>query len=121
MQVVREALDRPPNIELKGDTDLVTDTDKASEKKCLSVIRNAFPEHAVLGEEGGISGDAATGYLWCIDPLDGTTNFAHGYPSFATSVGVLHNGVPVAGCVVEFAGGALRSLLFMGLQLTGQG
>jgi Inositol monophosphatase family len=42
----------------------------------------------------------------CIDPLDGTTNFAHGYPSFATSVGVLHDGVPVAGVVIEFTGGA---------------
>ena len=47
-----------------------------------------FPDHALLGEEGGVvEGDPGSDWLWCIDPLDGTTNFAHGYPSFATSIG----------------------------------
>ena len=50
------------------------------------VLREAFPDHALLGEEGGVSGNTASEYLWCIDPLDGTTNFSHSYPSFATSV-----------------------------------
>lgn len=69
------------------------------------VLRESFPEHAVLGEEGGVSGDPRSGYLWCVDPLDGTTNFAHGYPSFAVSVGVLRRATPVAGVVIEFGGG----------------
>lgn len=103
--VVRDALDSPPNITFKGATDLVTDTDKAAEEACLAVVRAAYPEHAVLGEEGGVTGDPATGYLWCIDPLDGTTNFAHGYPAFACSVGVMRHSTPVAACVVEFGGG----------------
>ena len=46
----------------------------------LEVVRAAFPGHAVLGEEGGVSGDVTSDYLWCIDPLDGTTNFTHSYP-----------------------------------------
>ena len=50
------------------------------------VLREAFPEHALLGEEGGVEGDTSSPYLWCIDPLDGTTNFAHSYPCFAVSV-----------------------------------
>ncbi len=85
----------------------MTETDKAAEEACLAVVRKAFGDsHAILGEEGGLSGDPSSDYLWCIDPLDGTTNFAHGYPSFAVSVGVLRHAMPVAACVVEFAGWA---------------
>lgn len=69
------------------------------------VIQDSFPNHAILGEEGGVRGDTSSEYLWCVDPLDGTTNFAHGYPSFAVSVAVLRHTLPVAACVVEFAGG----------------
>ena len=50
------------------------------------VITEAFPEHQILGEEGGLSGGTESNYLWCVDPLDGTTNFAHGYPNFGVSV-----------------------------------
>ena len=67
-QVVQAALGKPLNIEYKGATDLVTDTDKASERACLEVIRGRFGGHALLGEEGGVEGDTASGYLWCIDP-----------------------------------------------------
>lgn len=104
-QVVRAALDKPRTITFKGATDLVTETDGASEAAVLDVLRGAYPGHAILGEEGGVSGDTASDYLWCVDPLDGTTNFAHGYPSFAVSVAVLRRAVPVAGVVIEFAGG----------------
>lgn len=82
-QVVTAALDKPREIKLKGALDLVTATDEASEAAILSVLRQHFPTHAVLGEEGGVSGDPKEGYLWCVDPLDGTTNFAHQFPSFA--------------------------------------
>ena len=71
----------------------------------MQVLRAAFPDHALLGEEGGISGDTSSDYLWCIDPLDGTTNYAHKYPSFGVSVEVLEKAEAVAGVVVEFAGG----------------
>ena len=56
-------------------------TDKGSEAAVLAVVQAAFPGHAVLGEEGGVSGDVSSDYLWCIDPLDGTTNFTHSYPA----------------------------------------
>ncbi|KAG2449231.1 hypothetical protein HYH02_005977 [Chlamydomonas schloesseri] len=104
-EVVREALDRPRSISFKGATDLVTETDKASEEAVLAVLRKHYPRHALLGEEGGVSGDTDSSYLWCVDPLDGTTNFAHNYPAFAVSVGVVRGVTPVAGCVVEFTGG----------------
>nr|XP_043606047.1 phosphatase IMPL1, chloroplastic [Erigeron canadensis] len=106
-QVVMEAVSKPRNISYKGLTDLVTDTDKMSEAAILSVVRKNFPDHLILGEEGGVIGDSSSDYLWCIDPLDGTTNFAHGYPSFAVSVGVLFKGKPAAAAVVEFVGGAM--------------
>lgn len=106
-KVISEALDKPRNIKSKGSIgDIVTDTDKASEAACVAVIHGAFPEHAILGEEGGvITGDTQSEYLWCIDPLDGTCNFAHNYPGFCCSIGVLRHSTPVAGCVIEFVGG----------------
>eukprot|EP00244_Chara_vulgaris_P014079 TRINITY_DN858_c0_g3_i1.p1 TRINITY_DN858_c0_g3~~TRINITY_DN858_c0_g3_i1.p1 ORF type:complete len:372 (+),score=64.82 TRINITY_DN858_c0_g3_i1:156-1118(+) len=105
-EVVMEAIDKPRNIAYKGgSTDLVTDTDKKCEEAILGVLRETFPDHLLLGEEGGVSGDSASEYLWCIDPLDGTTNFAHRYPSFGVSIAVLRRGRPVAACVVEFSGG----------------
>ncbi|XP_075505309.1 phosphatase IMPL1, chloroplastic isoform X1 [Primulina tabacum] len=104
-QVVMDAVNKPRNITYKGLTDLVTDTDKMSEAAILDVVRKNFQDHLILGEEGGLIGDSSSDYLWCIDPLDGTTNFAHGYPSFAVSVGVLFKGRPAAATVVEFVGG----------------
>lgn len=104
-KVVMAAVDKPRNISLKQGTDIVTDTDKASELACVKTIQEAFPGHAILGEEGGVLGDVNSDYLWCIDPLDGTFNFAHNYPGFCVSVGVLRHALPVAGCVIEFTGG----------------
>ncbi|KAI9122589.1 hypothetical protein K1719_006429 [Acacia pycnantha] len=106
-EVVMDAVNKPRNITYKGLTDLVTETDKMSEAAILQVVKKNFKDHLILGEEGGIIGDSASDYLWCIDPLDGTTNFAHGYPSFAVSVGVLYQGNPAAAAVVEFVGGPM--------------
>lgn len=103
--IVYDTIDKPRNVTLKGTADLVTETDTASEKAVLDVIRKYFPNHAVLGEEGGVSGDVTSEYLWAVDPLDGTTNFTHGYPSFAVCVACLRHAVPVASTVIEFAGG----------------
>ncbi|KAJ3708321.1 hypothetical protein LUZ61_012026 [Rhynchospora tenuis] len=106
-EVVMEAVNKPRNISYKGIADLVTDTDKMSESAILQVVNKHFDDHLILGEEGGLIGDALSDYLWCIDPLDGTTNFAHGYPSFSVSIGVLYRGKPAAATVVEFAGGPM--------------
>ncbi|KAG9158492.1 hypothetical protein Leryth_016141 [Lithospermum erythrorhizon] len=78
-----------------------------SETAILNEVKKHFQDHLILGEEGGLIGDSSSDYLWCIDPLDGTTNFAHGYPSFAVSVGVLFRGKPAAASVVEFVGGPM--------------
>ncbi|KAM0880644.1 hypothetical protein ACQ4PT_033436 [Festuca glaucescens] len=98
-EVVMEAVNKPRNIQYKGTADLVTDTDKLSESVILEVVTKNFKDHLILGEEGGIIGDSLSEYLWCIDPLDGTTNFAHGYPSFSVSIGVLFRGKPAAATV----------------------
>ncbi|CAD6251744.1 unnamed protein product [Miscanthus lutarioriparius] len=105
--VIMEAVNKPRNIQYKGVADLVTDTDKLSESVILEVVTKNFKDHLILGEEGGLIGDSQSEYLWCIDPLDGTTNFAHGYPSFSVSIGVLFRGKPAASTVVEFCGGPM--------------
>lgn len=99
------AVDKPRNIDYKGKADLVTDTDKRCELAILEIVNARYPGHLILGEEGGVSGDPSSPFLWCIDPLDGTTNFAHGYPSFGVSIAVLYRGKPLAATVVEFSGG----------------
>jgi myo-inositol-1(or 4)-monophosphatase len=75
-------------IEYKGDVDLVTEADRASEKMIVERLRSRWPEHGMVGEEGARSGPDAD-YRWYVDPLDGTTNFAHGYPVFCVSIGLV--------------------------------
>lgn len=88
------------SIEAKGEAgDLVTEADKAAEKVVLDILQRHLPDHAILAEESGVLGDSQSEYLWAIDPLDGTTNFAHGYPFSAVSVGLLVAGIPQVGVV----------------------
>ena len=86
--------------ERKGRIDLVTEHDRRSEALLLARIRERFPDHAVLAEESGPHA-AASGVRWIVDPLDGTTNYAHNYPFFAVSVGVEVDGAPAAGAVYD--------------------
>src|ERR1700735_1525105 len=72
-------------IEYKGDADRVTAADRAAETLIRERISNEFPSHDVLGEEQGLN-DQGSDYRWYVDPLDGTTNFAHGYPVFCVSM-----------------------------------
>jgi myo-inositol-1(or 4)-monophosphatase len=76
-------------IEYKGDADLVTAADRAAEVLIRERIRQQWPTHDVLGEEQGLS-DQGSEYRWYVDPLDGTTNFAHGYPVFCVSIALEH-------------------------------
>jgi myo-inositol-1(or 4)-monophosphatase len=71
--------------------DLVTEADKEAEAGVIAIIRRAFPDHAILAEESGASAHASE-HRWIIDPLDGTTNFAHGFPAFCVSIGYEHRG-----------------------------
>jgi myo-inositol-1(or 4)-monophosphatase len=81
--------------------DLVTEADKQAEAAILEVLRRHFPKHAILAEESGQFGDRNAEYLWAIDPLDGTTNYAHQYPFSAASIGLLINGVPMVGAIFD--------------------
>src|SRR5438270_1673950 len=91
-------------IEYKGDADLVTAADRAAEKLIRERITQQFPSHDVLGEEQGLN-DQGSEYRWYVDPLDGTTNFAHGYPVFCVSIGLEHRasgkGTRIAGVVYD--------------------
>src|ERR1700733_6253903 len=78
-------------IEYKGDADLVTAADRASEKLIRERITEKWPGHDVLGEEQGLN-DQGSDYRWYVDPLDGTTNFAHGFPVFCVSMGLERRG-----------------------------
>jgi myo-inositol-1(or 4)-monophosphatase len=79
-------------IEYKGDADLVTAADRAAEALIRDRIRAQWPAHDVHGEEQGLS-DQGSDYRWYVDPLDGTTNFAHGYPVFCVSMGLEYRGL----------------------------
>ena len=87
-------------IEYKGDVDLVTVADRQSEALILSRVREQWPSHDVMGEEGSRI-QTGSDYLWYIDPLDGTTNFAHGFPVFCVSLALEHKGKRIAGLVYD--------------------
>ncbi|NCO74689.1 MAG: inositol monophosphatase [Cyanobacteria bacterium] len=88
------------NIREKGRAgDLITEVDQKAEAEILKVIKRHYPDHAILAEESGIMGTSDNQYLWVIDPLDGTTNYAHSYPQAAVSVGLIVSGIPTVGVV----------------------
>ena len=84
-------------VEEKQANDFVTEVDRASEQIIIQAIRKAYPDHAILAEESG--GHAGNDYLWIIDPLDGTTNYLHGFPQFSVSIALQHRGDLVAAVV----------------------
>jgi myo-inositol-1(or 4)-monophosphatase len=90
---------RPQTISYKGEVDLVTETDRRSEDLIVARLRREFPDHAIVAEEGSGGAVSASRYVWHVDPLDGTTNFAHGYPCFAVSIALLEDGEPLVGVV----------------------
>ncbi len=95
-------------IEEKGRSgDLVTDADRASEAVILEIIQRHFPTHNILAEESGQQDISEAGYLWVIDPLDGTTNYAHQYPVYAVSIGLLIDQIPQVGVIYNPARGEL--------------
>jgi myo-inositol-1(or 4)-monophosphatase len=91
---------RRVKIEYKGDADLVTAADRASEKLILERMRVRWPDHDIVGEEGGRV-ETGADYRWYVDPLDGTTNFAHGYPVFCVSLGLTYRGQRKAGVLYD--------------------
>lgn len=80
------------SVEKKSQNDFVTEADKAAEESLIESLLGAYPEHSILTEEQGWVGDKNAEFTWIIDPIDGTTNFMHGHPQYAISIGLLHKG-----------------------------
>lgn len=91
---------RRVKVEYKGDVDLVTEADRASEALITKRIRERWPAHNIMGEEGTRT-EQGSEYRWYVDPLDGTTNFAHGYPVFCVSLGLEHKDERVAAVIFD--------------------
>jgi myo-inositol-1(or 4)-monophosphatase len=97
---------RPVDISYKGEVDIVTQADRRSEQAIVTLLRTRFPKHAIVAEEGGGS-ESDSPFRWHVDPLDGTTNFAHGYPCFAVSIGLEEAGELIAGVIYQPISGEL--------------
>jgi myo-inositol-1(or 4)-monophosphatase len=96
--LLREMFDKGVTVEHKGEVDLVTEADRAAEACMVDLLRKHFPDYDILAEEGDY-GRRQNEHCWVLDPLDGTTNFAHGFPWFAVSLGLIEADVPVAGVI----------------------
>jgi myo-inositol-1(or 4)-monophosphatase len=107
-------------FELKGAHDLVTEADRASEQLIVERLRRHFPTHAILAEEGG-GNDGSSEYCWYVDPLDGTTNFAHGFPVYNVSLGLERSGKMIAGVIYDPTRGEMfQAELGSGAYLNGE-
>jgi len=89
----RAALEGGLEVRAKNRNDFVTQVDKAAEQAIIDIIRRAYPEHSFLAEESGASAGARPEFQWVIDPLDGTTNYIHGFPQYCVSIALEHKGV----------------------------
>ena len=87
-------------VRSKRQNDFVTRVDHAAEEAVLDVVRKAYPDHAILAEESGVTQGSAE-YEWVIDPLDGTTNFIHGFPQYCVSIAIRHRGALAHGVVYD--------------------
>jgi len=96
----RAALDGGVKVRSKQLNDFVTQIDEAAERAIVEIVRKAYPEHGFHAEESGVSAPDAE-YVWIIDPIDGTTNFIHGFPQYCVSIGVHHRGAPAHAVVFD--------------------
>jgi myo-inositol-1(or 4)-monophosphatase len=99
--LIRERWQQPKEITYKGAIDLVTSVDRESERRIVEVLTGKFPEHSILAEEETNLVGAKGDYRWIIDPLDGTTNFAHGYPQCCVSIALESAGEIILGLVYD--------------------
>ncbi|HUI58981.1 MAG TPA: inositol monophosphatase family protein [Steroidobacteraceae bacterium] len=83
----------------KSLNDLVSEVDRASEEAIIDTLKSAYPDHAILAEESGATGDSE--YVWVIDPLDGTTNFLHGFQTYCVSIALVHKGTLTHGVIYD--------------------
>ncbi len=95
---LKENFEVKPKVEFKGEINLITERDRKSQQIVYNIISNNFPEHSILGEEE-LNVEKDKGLLWIVDPLDGTTNYAHGLPYFCVSIAFMEEGVTKVGVV----------------------
>ncbi|HEX4594447.1 MAG TPA: inositol monophosphatase family protein, partial [Bryobacteraceae bacterium] len=107
VEIAREAgallskyFERRVTFELKGEHDLVTEADRASENLVVERLRSHFPSHSIVAEEGG-NHTGSSEYCWYVDPLDGTTNFAHGFPMYNVTMALEQAGELIAGVIFD--------------------
>jgi len=105
-----EAFDKPHTVDFKGETNLVTEVDRACEEAIFGLLRDAFPGHDFLLEES-VTPRTDSPFLWVVDPLDGTTNYTHCYPHFCCSIALQHEGKTVLGVVYDPVRGELFTAL----------
>ncbi len=99
--LLKDNWQKAKTIEIKTDiVDLVTNVDKASDALITGILRSRFPDHQIIAEESAVSGKPSA-YRWYIDPIDGTTNFAHSFPHFAVSIGLMHESQIIVGVVYD--------------------
>lgn len=98
--LLRLGLDETRAVDYKSAVDMVTDMDRRSEAMITTAINSAFPDHGIIAEEGTRL-DSTSGYRWYIDPLDGTTNYAHGFPWFSVSLALEEDGRVVVGVIYQ--------------------
>lgn len=110
-KILAEKFEQPRTVEFKGGIDLVTDADKASEAAILTLLQKAYPSHDILAEESGAHSRQSE-FRWLVDPLDGTSNYAHGVPHFSVSIGVEGPSGLLAGVVFD----PMRKELFAAAQ-----
>ncbi len=98
---IERSVDMSGNLDItsKSHNDFVSDVDKKAEKEIIAILKKAYPDHGILAEESGEQD--GNEYQWVIDPLDGTTNFLHGFPQFAVSIALLHKGRPEVGVIYD--------------------
>lgn len=99
-RIIRDKSATVFRVHHKGDADLVTEVDLAAEKEIIAILSGAFPDHRTVGEESGAN-QGESDYLWWIDPIDGTTNFVHGYPFYSVSVALECRGEIIVGVVYD--------------------
>jgi len=99
--VLRKSTRTGFSIEHKQIINLVTDADHRAEQRIIDVIQETFPTHSILAEERGLTEQSPSRFKWIVDPLDGTTNFAHGFPAYCVSIGVECDGRVIIGVVYD--------------------
>ena len=99
--VLRQGWGRVRDVEFKGEVNLVTEYDRQAERLIVTALKKKFPLHHIYAEEYGDAGYPNSDFTWLIDPLDGTTNFAHGFPVFAVSIGLAHRGERLVGVIYD--------------------